>query len=333
MAEIEELHRLACERREETYVDPASGLTVFTEYAHRERGACCGCGCRHCPYRKTTTAPPPKTKKAFGLVKLWLLVRSAWLSLLSFFLPNPTKTPPPPPPPRRSKVYTKRGDAGSTQLLFGETPKFSEACEALGDVDELNVRLGFADRACGRRLSLVKARLRSAQLSLLQAGAVIAASGAEKDDSGGVERRLGNALHGFDEATMDSLEHEIDFLDSKLPKLANFVLPRGDGPLAALALHDARVVCRRAERRVWRLVHADDDACRPVAVFLNRLSDFLFVAARAANHDDDDSRGLFPRFFFGWFGWWGRRRDNNNNNTVPPKELSYDVKRGKLHAT
>jgi len=321
-------------------VDPASGLLVFTEYAHRERGSCCGNGCRHCPYRRR----PAKKEDAPSFVararRMAVEVARRLVSWLLFFVRSPpaTKSPSTKSPSttkKKSGVYTRAGDAGYTRLLAGAAvPKFSEACEAMGEIDELSVKVGFAAYALrsSRRRDVVR-RLEDAQLSLLQAGAVLAAS----DVSHSLKRHLGDALEAFDAPALAALEAEIDALDASLPKLSHFVLPRG--PLAALALHDARVVCRRAERRLWRLLHdrnddallrksndhGDDDGGRALlrarrhalAVFLNRFSDFLFVAARAAANDPPpwSLASLFSFVFAG----------------RATAELSYDVKRARLH--
>lgn len=261
-----------------------------------------------------------------------------------------------PPPPsdkkkKKSEVYTRAGDAGFTRLLAGDAvPKFSEACEAMGDIDELSVKVGLAAHALRRtwRRRDVVQRLEDSQLCLLQAGAVLAAS--ETTGAGTLKRHLGDALGAFDASALAALEAEIDALDATLPKLRHFVLPRG--PFSALALHDARVVCRRAERRLWRLIishHSgasrrrddvgdggrdDDDGralfrerCNALAVFLNRFSDFLFVAARAAANDPPFwSLASFLSFFF-FFFFGGRRRRTIRS----AQELSYEVKRARLH--
>ena len=284
--EIEDLHRLACSRKEETYIDPRSGLTVFTEYAHTERGTCCGCGCRHCPYRR-------KQRPSFYslLVALW---RRVVLCVSALFPPRSEER-------RKSKVYTRTGDAGTTRLIDGAVPKYGDACEAMGAVDELAVKLGIASRACrGWWSRLIRDRIERVQLVLLQGGAVLAAAELTVD---------------FD---TEDLEADIDRIDATLPKLSNFVVPNGDSPLSALTLHDARVVCRRAERAVWRhlassQVVAKNPQTESLARYLNRLSDFLFVAARKAAN----SQQWFSLQFF-------LRRQSG--------ELSYDVRRDrKLH--
>lgn len=173
---------------------------------------------------------------------------------------------------KKSALYTRKGDGGYTRLLSGgPLPKYAVVCEAMGDVDELSVKIGFAAYHCSR--AETRQRLNDAQRTLLEAGAVLAARG-----STGIARRA------IDPGVVDEIEHEIDAIDASLPPLRNFVLPKP--PLSALALHDARVVCRRAERHVWRLAVDEEDVAF-VAKFLNRLSDYLFAAARQEVHDHD----------------------------------------------
>lgn len=161
-------------------------------------------------------------------------------------------------------IYTRTGDDGTTGLpRGGRVRKDDLHLEALGAIDELNSFLGAAC-AAGSDPQMVDL-LRSIQVRLLALGADIA---------GASPSRL------QDEA-VQQLEQSIDRMEAALPRLTRFILP-GGCPLAA-ALHVARSVCRRAERSIVRL--AASDPVNPVAIaFLNRLSDFLFVAARFANH-------------------------------------------------
>ena len=133
----------------------------------------------------------------------------------------------------------------------------------------------------------VRSRLLKTQALLLDAGATLTVV-----DRSGDGAYASAARDAFDDAEIAALEEEVDALDAALPPLKNFVV--ATGPLACLALHDARVVCRRAERHVWRRAEElreeqlADDAARVAAVakFLNRLSDYLFVAARGAAATD-----------------------------------------------
>jgi cob(I)alamin adenosyltransferase len=181
-----------------------------------------------------------------------------------------------------SKVYTKFGDAGDTMLASGDTVgKDAPRVEAYGEVDELNAALGLfrvelartgaASEAQRTFLSTLDASLGRIQQELFDLGAELATPGAAH----------GEARLKVEDADVVRLEHELDALNEHLAPLRSFILP-GGGPLGAWA-HLARTVCRRAERRVVALAHAEP--VRPEAMrYINRLSDYLFVVARAAAH-------------------------------------------------
>jgi cob(I)alamin adenosyltransferase len=169
------------------------------------------------------------------------------------------------------KIYTKSGDAGETGLFGGpRVGKDDARVEAYGEVDELNAALGVA-RARGGDAEL-EALLAATQDHLFTVGAELATPAGAKARS---------VLRPVDPAWTAELESAIDRFEAELPPLRQFVLP-GGSPLAA-ALHLARAVCRRAERRVVTLHHREPVAAELLA-YVNRLSDFLFVAARIANH-------------------------------------------------
>lgn len=162
------------------------------------------------------------------------------------------------------KIYTKTGDDGSTGLLGGDRiAKTSPRIEAIGEVDELNAAIGLVHVLSADPL------LESIQCSLFDLGSELAAPLGGKFEVPGptVERS-------------NELEISIDAMSRDLTELKNFILP-GGGEEAA-RLHMARCICRRAERVVLAL-----NEIEPVSiesrVFLNRLSDWLFVAARTAN--------------------------------------------------
>jgi cob(I)alamin adenosyltransferase len=169
------------------------------------------------------------------------------------------------------KIYTKTGDAGETSL-FGKrrVSKADSRVDAYGEVDELNSCLGVV-RAQGVDSDLAAA-LEAIQRDLFALGARLA------DPSARIAGHVSKVA--IAEAEVERLEQLIDRLEAELPPLRKFVLP-GGSPAGAM-LHLARTVCRRAERRVIAL---GADAVPPiVVVYLNRLSDLLFVMARAANH-------------------------------------------------
>ena len=169
------------------------------------------------------------------------------------------------------KIYTKTGDRGETSLFDNtRVSKADPRVDAYGEVDELNACLGAA-RAAGVEAD-VAASLESIQRDLFALGARLA------DPSARIADRVTKAA--VTAADVERLEQTIDRLDAGIPPLRRFILP-GGSPAGAL-LHLARTVCRRAERRVIGL---GPHAVEPIlVVYLNRLSDLLFVMARATNH-------------------------------------------------
>lgn len=171
----------------------------------------------------------------------------------------------------RVKIYTRTGDSGETSLFDNTRVSKADArVDAYGEVDELNACLGAA-RAAGVGGDLA-APLDAIQQDLFALGARLA------DPSARIADRVTKAA--ITAAAVERLEQLIDRLDAEAPPLRRFILP-GGSPGGAL-LHLARTVCRRAERRVIAL---GPDAVEPILiVYLNRLSDLLFVMARAVNH-------------------------------------------------
>ncbi|CAN5632566.1 cob(I)yrinic acid a,c-diamide adenosyltransferase [soil metagenome] len=170
------------------------------------------------------------------------------------------------------RIYTKTGDAGETGLFGGgRVTKSHPRVEAYGAVDELNAVLGWV--ATSLRDPVILARLPQIQADLFALGAHLATAV--------MEGRPRPKLPEIPAAGIAALEAWIDEADGSLPELRSFILP-GGSPGGA-ALHVARTVCRRAERRVVELSQSDDVA-DDVVVYLNRLSDLLFVLARLENH-------------------------------------------------
>ncbi len=169
------------------------------------------------------------------------------------------------------KIYTKKGDGGKTSLIGGtRVAKHHIRVEAYGTVDELNVCIGMlADQYIDDRLKRV---LRSIQVRLFNAGALLAAD----------PQKSKMILPEIEEEDILALEHEIDGMEETLKPLKNFILPGGD--IAISVCHLARVVCRRAERVISQL-DEQSKVAPIIIVYFNRLSDFLFVAARKIAHD------------------------------------------------
>jgi cob(I)alamin adenosyltransferase len=168
------------------------------------------------------------------------------------------------------KIYTKTGDGGQTSLFGGtRVGKDDPRVAAYGDVDELNANLGLARAVAAD--SEIAAELVRLQRDLFAMGALLA------DPSGTVGQKISKAR--IADADVTRLEQVIDKFESELPPLTNFVL--AGGSLCGAALHLARAVCRRAERSIVALEPAVDPL---LLKYINRLSDLLFVIARAANH-------------------------------------------------
>lgn len=169
------------------------------------------------------------------------------------------------------RIYTKTGDDGTTGLFGGgRVPKDDPRVEAYGDVDELNAYLGFA-RAIEQMPRLDEVIL-PIQRDLFGIGALLATP-----DHAKMRDQLAKAR--IDDKRIEALERAIDDAESEVEPLRAFIVPGGT-PKAA-ALHVARTICRRAERRVVAL-QAVVDIPPLVVIYLNRLSDLLFVLARVA---------------------------------------------------
>jgi len=174
-----------------------------------------------------------------------------------------------------NRIYTRTGDGGDTRLATGETVRKSDLrVEAYGQVDELNAVVGLArlHTAADETLDPMLGRV---QNELFDLGADLATP----DRPG---RDLGCEPLRIVDGQVDRLERELDRLNEALQPLTSFILPGGTA--AATWLHLARTVCRRAERVAVELAAREGEAVSaPALKYLNRLSDFLFVAARWAN--------------------------------------------------
>ena len=174
-------------------------------------------------------------------------------------------------PVRLTRIYTRGGDRGETSLGDGSrVSKLDPRIRAFGAVDELNASIGLV--LAGECPAEIRPPLEQMQNELFDVGADLS-----------VPYGVGDGRLRVDHAKIDALEEVCDRFNADLPELRSFVLP-GGGELAA-RLHVARAVCRRAEREA--LAAAEEVEVNPlVLVYLNRLSDLLFILARTAAGED-----------------------------------------------
>jgi cob(I)alamin adenosyltransferase len=173
------------------------------------------------------------------------------------------------------KIYTKTGDKGKTSLCDGEkVSKSNLRVAAYGDIDELSSSLGFAISMI--RTKRIKIVLQDVQKDLFVLASHVATNSKDAHD----------VLPKFSEENVKGLEIVIDKFSENLPKLTRFILP--GGTKSASVIHLARTCCRRAERTCVELSETTY-LYEPILPYLNRLSDLLFVLARAANKGKDIS--------------------------------------------
>ncbi len=180
-----------------------------------------------------------------------------------------------------NKIYTRTGDDGTTALGSGDrVPKNGARVSAYGTVDETNAAIGMARLHTVSLEPTVDQMLARIQNDLFDLGADLCVPDREEPLDYEPLRIVAGQVQ--------RLENDIDLLNSELSPLRSFILP--GGPPAAASLHVARTVCRRAERLIVELAALDDEPVSDAVIqYVNRLSDFLFVAARyASNRGESD---------------------------------------------
>ncbi len=189
---------------------------------------------------------------------------------------------------RITKVYTRTGDKGQTGLVGGSrVPKDHVRIEAYGTVDELNTIVGLArtfntrSEASPAAIERIEDMLRRIQNDLFDVGADLATPASDRWEG----------MHRVGAEEIKRLEDWIDALNDDLGPLKDFILP-GGGPVGAF-LHQARTVCRRAERDVVRLMREEPEVGEGCMTWLNRLSDYLFVVSRWAAKQLDEPEYLW----------------------------------------
>jgi cob(I)alamin adenosyltransferase len=172
------------------------------------------------------------------------------------------------------KIYTKTGDEGQTSLYSGvRVYKNDLRCEVYGAVDELNSQIGVLlsfISSTDKKLKATRQALSRVQNELFDLGAELA-----------TPKKCAGKNQSISAIEISQLEHEIDLMEKKMKPICNFILPGGSKVSAGL--HLARTLCRRAERNLITL-HQNEGQRHEVLMYLNRLSDYLFVVARYVNH-------------------------------------------------
>jgi cob(I)alamin adenosyltransferase len=176
------------------------------------------------------------------------------------------------------KIYTKTGDKGTTSLFGGtRVPKDHARIESYGTIDELNSYIGLVrDQEMNSHYQGILIEI---QDRLFTIGAILATP-QDKEILKNGEARLKKL--GIIESDIELLESEIDNMETELPQMTHFVLPGGHPTVSHC--HIARCICRRAERLAVHLSH-NEPVAEILIIYLNRLSDYLFVLARKLSHD------------------------------------------------
>lgn len=194
-----------------------------------------------------------------------------------------------------NKIYTRTGDDGTTGLVRGPRRfKYDLRVECYGTVDEANATIGVA-RLSTASMPKIDTMLARIQNDLFDVGSDLATPGADPE---------GTASLRVTPEQVTWLEQMIDLYNEALEPLQSFVLP--GGTQLAAALHVSRTVVRRAERLVVELVHNEPDTNAQAIIYLNRLSDLLFVLARVANGNGKNDVLWQP----GRFGHAGKRQES-----------------------
>jgi cob(I)alamin adenosyltransferase len=186
------------------------------------------------------------------------------------------------------KIYTRTGDKGETSLFTGQrVPKNDPLIEAIGTVDECNSTIGLAVSLLPKteKYAQIRSQLLIIQHTLFDLGAALATP-RTRASHGKIEKTR------FDHGGVEMLEKWMDGLEEHLPVLHTFILPGGHS--SGATLHLARSICRRAERLVLPIIQ-ESDASDNVLMYLNRLSDYLFMASRYVNHLSDQHESLWEK--------------------------------------
>ncbi len=183
-----------------------------------------------------------------------------------------------------TKLYTKTGDTGTTGLARQRrVKKTAMIIHAIGSLDELNAQLGFAMASLptSQALITIHTMCQTIQHHLFNIGADLCTADDQKTSS----------TPCIDQQDITTLENHIDRLNTELTPLKSFILPGGH--IAAGAFHVTRTVCRRCERDYWQWLDSQNDTTSINAIYLNRLSDWLFTCSRWINRHTNTSEPLW----------------------------------------
>ena len=182
---------------------------------------------------------------------------------------------------KKSLLYTRTGDAGTTSLIGGQRiAKNSPRVSAYGSVDELNAMIGLVQAHCADMDNFVTSTLLTINNTLFNIGAYLATPSADVTIASPAKDE--ESPSPIAPELLSELEHQIDLLDSSVPQLRQFVLPGGS--IGAAHAHVARTVCRHAERDILTLADTGAYVHPAIPTYINRLSDYLFILARYINH-------------------------------------------------
>ncbi|XP_063971567.1 corrinoid adenosyltransferase MMAB-like [Lytechinus pictus] len=191
------------------------------------------------------------------------------------------------PESKLPKIYTRTGDKGTSVTIAGDRrPKNDQVFEALGATDELSSQIGLA------REFVLAANLEATNLQLEEIQCILQDAGSNIATPKSLASKNQLAMTEFNNDTVEMLETWIDEMTTSLPPLRNFILPSGGK--ASSALHVARSVCRRAERSIAPLC-TSDEIDLAVGRFINRLSDYLFTAARYVAQEEGKKETIYRR--------------------------------------
>jgi len=293
-SDIEDLHTHAVQLGQLTYIDPDTGYTVFTQVAHLKRGNCCGNKCRHCPYGwanvrgiNNQNLPPSFT----CILNDEPIIQSGNDMQIQNRLKQLVTSPAASLTTHKNVPYTRKGDGGMSSLRAGQPlPKNSLVFDALGVMDELSSHIGLVHATLMANMSTnnpdyygpLPHWLLDIMSQLFDITSYVAT----------VPQQSDTVLLDLDIPTMETW---INQMTDPLPDLHSFILPTG--AITSAQLHVARCVCRRAERVLISWKESQDivvDQNIPLDStskegpllhgYLNRLSDFLFTAARFVNY-------------------------------------------------